>query len=113
MKIGEYEVEVLSNEKVKVGCQEVTKREVEVVLAAMADYKVAMTPSTAPNHTLVIGVKGPLKGDLFVRVFGKVVNLPTNRTPGDWNNLNSSYDKTTVRILTAEEIGRITKGGGK
>lgn len=115
MKIGEYEVEVLSNEKVKVGCQEVTKGEVQALLEKMADYSPKLTPSTMPIYVLAIGVSGELKGELFARAPESVIRIhPMNKTGyGGWNDLNSSYDNTTVRVLTAEEIGRITKGDGK
>ena len=67
MKIASYEVEVIDRDTAKVGCQQVTRAEVELLLAEMNKEPQGMKPSMMPLYKLCVVISKAMMGKLLVR----------------------------------------------
>ena len=105
MKIGTYEVEVLSNDEVKVGCVYVRRGDAQAVIALMDAWKPA--PKLKVGDFVRVAqsrnneARGWLYDDLFVDKYGKVAQVRTPREAAECDD----------RVIGVEFAFKSEKGG--
>lgn len=110
MLIAGHEVKILSKTEARVGCQKVSLSQLMELTRKMANFVPELKASDLPLYVLAISIKGPYLGQLFVRNPRSVTRIALdNRTiTGGWSDDPDQFYKDVLRILTPEEIARIT-----
>ena len=106
MKIADYEVEILSNDSCKVGCQQVSKADVERVLAAMDRFDGGeIKPSNMNVFQIGLVISGPHKGQLLIRTYSKNLsggdifsNIGKDGATGWASATSNHYDENDTRV---------------